>query len=73
MKRIIVSALCIFIHFSIDAQPEVIYHVFQRSFFDSNGDRHGDLKGIHQKLDYLQELGVTSILLTPPYQSEFYL
>lgn len=51
---------------------EVIYHVFQRSFFDSNGDRHGDLKGIQQKLDYLQDLGVTSILMTPLYQSEFY-
>lgn len=51
---------------------EVIYHVFQRSFFDSNGDGHGDLKGMEQKLDYLQNLGVTSILLTPLYQSEFY-
>ncbi len=53
-------------------KPEVIYHVFQRSFFDSNGDGHGDLKGIQQKLDYLQDLGVTSILLTPLYQSDFY-
>ncbi len=51
---------------------EIIYHVFQRSFFDSNGDSQGDLKGIQMKLDYLQELGVTSILLTPLYQSEFY-
>ncbi|MBS1558934.1 MAG: alpha-glucosidase C-terminal domain-containing protein [Bacteroidetes bacterium] len=51
---------------------EIIYHVFQRSFFDSNHDGHGDLRGIQQKLDYLQELGVTSLLLTPLYQSEFY-
>ncbi len=51
---------------------EIIYHVFQRSFYDSNGDYHGDLNGICQKLDYLQELGVTSILLTPLYQSAFY-
>ncbi len=51
---------------------EVIYHVFQRSFFDSNGDGNGDLKGIQLKLDYLQDLGVTSILLTPLYVSEFY-
>lgn len=57
--------------FQVHAQ-EVIYHVFQRSFFDSNGDGHGDLKGMEQKLDYLQDLGVTSILLTPLYQSEFY-
>lgn len=53
-------------------KPEVIYHVFQRSFFDSNGDGHGDLRGMEQKLDYLQDLGVTSILLMPLYQSAFY-
>lgn len=53
-------------------QDEVIYHVFQRSFFDSNNDQHGDLLGLQQKLDYLQELGVTSILLTPLYESVYY-
>ena len=51
---------------------EVIYHVFQRSFYDSNGDSHGDLKGLQQKLDYLQELGVNSILLLPLYESVYY-
>ncbi|QNL48309.1 alpha-glucosidase C-terminal domain-containing protein [Olivibacter sp. SDN3] len=51
---------------------EVIYHVFQRSFYDSNGDQHGDLNGIRLKLDYLQNLGVTSILLTPLYESVYY-
>ncbi|HEX8021946.1 alpha-amylase family glycosyl hydrolase [Mucilaginibacter sp.] len=62
----------------VNAQPgappnnEIIYHIFQRSFYDSNGDYHGDLNGIRQKLDYLQELGVTSILLTPLYESAFY-
>ncbi|MBS1950378.1 MAG: hypothetical protein OJF59_000297 [Cytophagales bacterium] len=70
MKNFIVSVL-LFFGFQTQAQ-EVIYHVFQRSFFDSNGDGHGDLKGMQQKLDYLQDLGVTSILLTPLYQSEFY-
>lgn len=54
------------------AQPEIIYHVFQRSFFDSNGDGQGDLPGMQQKLDYLQDLGVTSILLMPLYPSAFY-
>ncbi|MFP9113470.1 alpha-amylase family glycosyl hydrolase [Flavobacterium sp. RHBU_3] len=53
-------------------QQEVIYHVFQRSFFDSNADGKGDLEGIRQKLDYLQKTGVTSILLTPLYTSDFY-
>lgn len=51
---------------------EIIYHIFQRSFYDSDGDMHGDLNGIHQKLDYLQKLGVTAILLTPLYESVFY-
>jgi len=53
-------------------EDEIIYHVFQRSFYDANGDGHGDLAGIKQKLDYLQELGVTTILLTPLYESPFY-
>ena len=51
---------------------EIIYHIFQRSFYDSNGDLHGDLNGICQKLDYMQQLGITSILLTPLYESAFY-
>lgn len=51
---------------------EIIYHVNQRSFSDSNGDRHGDLKGFVEKLGYLKELGVTTILFTPLYESDFY-
>lgn len=54
------------------ANAEIIYHVCQRSFFDSNGDLHGDLKGLQQKLPYLQELGVTSILLFPLYEADCY-
>jgi alpha-amylase len=54
------------------AKGEIIYHVFQRSFYDTNGDLHGDLNGVRQKLDYLQELGVTSILLLPLYESVYY-
>lgn len=56
----------------VKAENEVIYHIFQRSFFDSNADGHGDLEGIRQKLDYIQKLGATSILLTPLYASDFY-
>lgn len=51
---------------------EIIYHVFQRSFYDSNGDLHGDLNGLRQKLGYLQELGATAILLLPLYESVYY-
>ncbi len=55
-----------------DWNSEVIYHVMQRSFYDSSGDGHGDLNGIVDKLDYLEELGVTAILLLPLYESNFY-
>ncbi len=54
------------------ATDEVIYQVFVRSFRDSDGDRIGDLRGIEQSLPYLQELGVTSLLLTPICPSPFY-
>jgi alpha-amylase len=54
------------------AQDEVIYHVFERSFYDANGDRQGDLPGLTAKLDYLRRLGVTSVLLTPLCASAFY-
>jgi len=53
-------------------KEEIIYHIFQRSFYDSNGDLQGDLNGIRLKIDYLQRLGVTAILLTPLYQSVYY-
>ena len=52
--------------------PEVIYHVFQRSFYDSNGDGQGDLPGLTEKLGELQDLGATSLQLLPLYQSSFY-
>ncbi|WP_421846539.1 alpha-amylase family glycosyl hydrolase [Novosphingobium sp.] len=52
--------------------PEMVYHIFVRSFADSNGDRQGDLAGIRQRLGYLQRLGVTTIMLTPLYPSQFY-
>jgi glycosidase len=51
---------------------EIIYHVCQRSFYDSNGDLNGDLNGLREKLPYLQDLGVTSILLFPLYDSDCY-
>jgi len=47
----------------------IIYEVRVRSFFDSNGDGVGDFKGLTQKLDYLQDLGVTALWLLPFYQS----
>ncbi len=47
----------------------VIYEVYPRSFQDTNGDGIGDLNGITKRLDYLKELGVDAIWLTPVYRS----
>src|SRR6202047_2761301 len=47
----------------------VFYEVYPRSFADSNNDGIGDLNGIASKLDYLRELGVDAIWLTPCFPS----
>lgn len=47
----------------------VVYQIYPRSFYDSNGDGIGDLRGITRKLDYLKELGVDVIWLCPVYKS----
>src|SRR3990172_8100352 len=47
----------------------IIYELHVRAFFDSNGDGIGDFRGLTQKLDYLQDLGVTAIWLLPFYPS----
>ncbi|MEW6503295.1 MAG: maltose alpha-D-glucosyltransferase [Chloroflexota bacterium] len=47
----------------------VFYEVYVRAFYDSNGDGHGDLKGLIQKLDYLKDFGVDCIWLLPIYPS----
>jgi glycosidase len=76
MKKVLLFTILFSYSFNVFAQKtaksEVIYHLFQRSFYDSNGDSHGDLNGVRQKLDYLQDLGVTSILLLPLYDADCY-
>ena len=47
----------------------VIYQIYPMSFQDSNGDGMGDINGICQRLDYLAELGVDMLWLTPVYCS----
>src|SRR5688500_18252318 len=47
----------------------VIYQLHVRAFFDSNGDGIGDFQGLTRKLDYLQDLGVTTLWLLPFYPS----
>lgn len=47
----------------------VFYQIYPRSFYDSNGDGIGDLPGIMEKLDYLKELGIDALWLSPVYDS----
>jgi alpha-glucosidase len=47
----------------------VVYHIYVRSFFDTDGDGHGDLKGVQARLDYIQSLGVDAIWLSPVHPS----
>ena len=50
-------------------KESVVYQIYPRSFCDSNGDGIGDLKGIQSKLDYLKELGINVIWMSPVYKS----
>ena len=50
-------------------KESVVYQIYPRSFKDSNGDGIGDLNGITEKMDYLRELGINVIWLSPVYQS----
>lgn len=47
----------------------VVYQIYPRSFKDSNADGIGDLEGIYEKLDYLAELGIDVIWMSPVYKS----
>ncbi len=47
----------------------VVYQIYPRSFCDSNGDGIGDIRGITSKMDYLKELGIDVVWLSPVYQS----
>lgn len=49
----------------------VFYEIYPQSFYDSNGDGIGDLEGIIQKLDYVENLGCNAIWLNPIYDSPF--
>ena len=57
-------------HFSRSWWKEIImYQIYPRSFNDSNGDGIGDLRGIIEKVDYLSDLGVNLVWLSPVYMS----
>ena len=50
---------------------KVAYQIYPKSFCDTNGDGIGDLKGVISKLDYLKELGIDMVWLSPVYSSPF--
>ena len=50
-------------------QQAVVYQIYPRSFQDSDGDGIGDIRGIISRLDYLRELGIDAIWLSPVYRS----
>ena len=49
----------------------VVYEIYPQSFYDTNGDGIGDLRGIIEKLDYIESLGFTAIWLNPINESSF--
>ena len=56
----------------LQAHPTTCYEVFMRSFYDSNGDGIGDLRGLTQKLNYISGLGVDCVWLMPVAESPSY-
>lgn len=56
---------------TVKLEDKILYQIFPRSFYDSNNDGDGDLKGITEKLPYLKELGINGIWLCPTYNTHF--
>ena len=52
-----------------DFKSSTIYQIYTRSFQDSNGSGQGDIRGVIRRLDYLRELGIDYIWLTPFFKS----
>lgn len=74
MKKNLLFLLCT-ITLSVFAQPKtegVYYQIFVRSFCDTDGDGVGDINGVTARLDYLQQLGIKGVWLTPVHPSPTY-
>ncbi|MCB9283249.1 MAG: DUF3459 domain-containing protein [Lewinellaceae bacterium] len=77
MRTILLLPILLFLACSKDTPPQsgssrVFYEIFLRSFSDSDGDGIGDIRGLIEKLDYLEELGVGGIWLMPVHPSKSY-
>ncbi len=53
-------------------QGEIFYEIWPRPFYDADGDGHGDFKGMTEKLDYLQDLGIQGVWLGPVFETPSY-
>lgn len=75
VRNVLVSAVLMSMIVGLRADDQlwyngaIVYQIYPRSFQDSNGDGIGDLKGILQRVDYLQSLGVDAVWLNPIYPS----
>ena len=56
------------VRFMANFQDKVVYQIYPKSFCDTSGDGLGDLPGVTAKLDYLKDLGVDYLWLTPFFQ-----
>src|SRR5579885_1713233 len=68
-KLLYVCALLLPLHGDDWWRRAVVYEIYPRSFADTNSDGIGDINGITQHLDYLKDLGVDAIWITPMYPS----
>ena len=78
MKKLLLSTLLLLTAAAAGAQkvPQwlktaAIYHIYPSTFMDSDGDGIGDLEGIRSKLDYVKDLGINTIWMSPCFMSEF--
>jgi len=53
----------------MDPRESIVYQIWPRSFYDTNADGIGDLPGVSAKLDYLHELGIDTVWLSPIFPS----
>ena len=74
MKKLSLSVLSLLlcVTFAQINDADIYYEIFVRSFQDTDGDGVGDLRGVVERLDYLQDLGVTGLWLTPIHPSPSY-
>jgi len=70
MKRLFLSIVCALCITPSFAQREILYNINIGDFFDSDANGQGDIKGIREKLNDLQFLDVTTIVLSPVYESD---